>query len=89
MKIAFLIHSFSAGGAEKQFSMLSRKLTDKGYENLFIVYKDTEHFYNVKNILVKYLPKRFKIDILFLFSLVKFVKKEKIDILFSCYEGHF
>ena len=89
MKIAFLMHSFSAGGAEKQFSMLSRKLTEKGYENLFIVYKNTEHFYDVKNILVKYIPKRFKIDILFLFSLAKFVKKEKIDILFSCNEGHF
>ena len=37
MKIAFLIHSFSAGGAEKQFNMLSTKLSEKGYENFFIV----------------------------------------------------
>lgn len=89
MKIAFLIHSFSAGGAEKQFNMLSRKLSEKGYNNIFIIYKNTEHFYDVKNIIIKYVPKIHKIDLFFLFSLAKFVKKEKIDILFSCYEGHF
>ena len=89
MKIAFLIHSFSAGGAEKQFNMLSRKLSEKGYENLFIVYKNTEPFYDVKNIVIKYIPKKHKIDIFFLLSLVKLIKKERIDILFSCYEGHF
>jgi len=89
MKIAFLIHSFSAGGAEKQFNMLSTKLSEKGYENFFIVYKNTEHFYDVKNIIIKYVPKKYKIDLFFLLSLVKLIKKEKIDILFSCYEGHF
>ena len=89
IKIAFLIHSFSAGGAEKQFIMLSRKLSEKGYENLFILYKYNKPFYDVKNITIKYIPKIHKIDLFFLFSLVKFVKKEKIDILFSCYEGHF
>jgi glycosyltransferase involved in cell wall biosynthesis len=89
MKIAFLIHSFSAGGAEKQFIMLSRKLSEKGYENLFILYKNNKPFYDVKNITIKYVPKIHKIDLSFLFSLVKLVKKEKIDILFSCYEGHF
>jgi glycosyltransferase involved in cell wall biosynthesis len=89
MKIAFLIHSFSAGGAEKQFNMLSRKLSEKGYENLFITYKNTPNFYDVKKIEIKHIPKKFKIDIFFLISLVKYVKKERIDILFSCYEGHF
>jgi len=89
MRIAFLIHSFSAGGAEKQFSMLSRKLSEKGYENLFIIYKNTEPFYDVKNIVIKYVPKKYKIDIFFLLSLVKLIKKERIDIIFSCYEGHF
>lgn len=89
MKIAFLIHSFSTGGAEKQFNMLSRKLSEKGYENLFVIYKNTEHFYDVNNITLKYIPKKSKIDVSFFLSLVKFVKKERIDILFSCYEGHF
>ena len=64
MKIAFLIHSFSAGGAEKQFIMLSRKLSEKGYENLFILYKNNKPFYDVKNITIKYVPKIHKIDLL-------------------------
>ena len=77
MKIAFLIHSFSAGGAEKQFNMLSKKLSEKGYENFFIVYKNTDHFYDIKNITIKYVPKKHKIDLFFLLSLVKLIKKEK------------
>jgi len=89
MKIAFLIHSFSAGGAEKQFNLLSQMLTKKGIDNIFITYKNDEPFYKVNNIIIKYIPKKYKIDLFFLYSLVKIVKREKITILFSCYEGHF
>lgn len=69
--------------------MLAKSLNESGYTINFLTYRDKYCFYDLKNIEHVHIPKRIKIDFRFLKSLIDYVKQNKIDILFSCYEGIF
>jgi glycosyltransferase involved in cell wall biosynthesis len=89
MKISFLIPSIRQGGAERQFVALANGLFQKGYAVEFITYKDNKCFYDLTGIDHIHIPKKIKIDLKFLRALVKYLKKNKSDIVFSCYQGRF
>ena len=89
MKISFLIPSIRQGGAERQFILLAKYLSKKGYSVNFITYKEENCFYDLHNVDQIHISKLKKIDLNFLKSLVSFVRENNINILFSCYQGIF
>ena len=88
MKISFLIPSLRKGGAERQFILVAEEMTKCGHTVEFITYKQEESFYPV---IVKtiYISKKRKIDLVFLISLVRYLKNNETEILCSCYQGIF
>jgi glycosyltransferase involved in cell wall biosynthesis len=89
MKISFLIPSIRQGGAERQFIALAIGLSRKGYSVEFITYRDETCFYDLSGINHVHIPKKLKLDLRFLGSLVKYLKNSESDIIFSCYQGRF
>lgn len=89
MKISFLIPSLRPGGSERQYVLLAKSLHEHGYTINFVTYKEKNCFYNLDKIEHVHIPKKRKIDLKFLRSLIDYIKQNRIDILFSCYEGRF
>lgn len=90
-KIAFLIPSLSAGGAERVVVTLANTFVDK-FEVFVIVLNKTEIAYNIdKNITIIYLKEKYlpssslfeaiKSNIVYLRKIVKIVKNNQIDLL--------
>lgn len=89
-KIAFLINSFSSGGAEKVLSQIATELNTNN--NIYVIMLENNNFYKVNNLNTVYLSndngqengiiKLFKIPLL-AYRLIKFIKKNDIDIVQS------
>ena len=90
MKISFLIPCLRRGGAERQFIILAEALADLGHDvsfiNYFQIVKENSYPTSIRKFIIN---KKIKIDLIFLIKLIRFVKKHRPDILYSCYQGIF
>lgn len=87
MKIIFLIRSLNPGGAERQLVNLAISLKDRGYKISVCIYYpggSLENELRQNNVEIYYLEKKSRWNILsFFLSLIRFIRKEKPDIIYA------
>jgi glycosyltransferase involved in cell wall biosynthesis len=84
IKICYVIGTLDIGGAEKQLLMLSRGLDKQKFSSVVISLRNggpLKKDFEISGIKVIEAGKKFKIDILFFFRLLKIIKKERPEIL--------
>lgn len=91
IKVLYLINSLERGGAERQMVELAKNLDRSKYTPIVVFYNycvsPKQNELISMGVDVHYIKKRFKVDPLFLFNLVRFIKSQKIDIIHSFLEG--
>ncbi len=86
MKVLMLIDSFTVGGAQRQFTTLSKELHKKHDVTVIVYHPITSHFeneLNADNIRIVKILKQSRFDFRFIFKLLKFIRKEKFDVCIS------
>lgn len=68
---------------------MARGLSNKNFSVEFITYRDDKCFYDISGINHVHIPKNRKIDLRFLRTLIKYLKSNQSDIVFSCFQGRF
>ncbi len=86
INIMYLIGSLGSGGAEKHLIELARGLDKTKYHVYIVIYHPIIHFDTIidtDDVNVVCIEKRLKFSFIFLHKLVKFIKKNNIDIIHS------
>lgn len=79
--VGLLIDSLGTGGAQRQIVNLAIGLKNKGFRPLIIIYSETNYFKDLlarEGIAVSYLKRRHFLDVLFLFNLIRLLRRERI-----------
>jgi len=86
VNIMYLIGSLTSGGAEKQLVELARNLDKTKYNVFIVIYRDKIHYkyiLRVEGVQVVCIEKKYILSLLFLWRLVRFIKRHRIDIVHS------
>jgi len=88
--ILYLIGSLNSGGAERQLVELVKALDKSMFRPFIVIYHNIIYFREIldeKDVTVKVIDKKFKLDPTFPFKLARFVKDNKIDIIHAYSES--
>ena len=86
VNIMYLIGSLGSGGAEKQLVELAKNLDKTKYHVFIVIYHHDIHFkyiLDVEGVDVVCIEKKFQLSPLFLWKLVRFIRRNRINIIHS------
>ena len=86
INIMYLIASLVSGGAERQVVELAKNVDKTKYNVFIVIYRDKIHYkyiLRVEGVQVVCIEKKYILSLLFLWRLVRFIRRNKIDIIHS------